>query len=304
MVIAVSSGSSGIQVLAQALGVETIRVPNYTFAGSALPLLQAGSRVVLEDVSSVGVLSGISGANHGSTASLVVAPFGEVKNLPIYPQTKGPVIYDLAAALGNCLENGFSVAGRNAVFSLHATKIVGAGEGGLVIAATNNLADDIRARINFGFAGTRESSMFGHNMKMSEYGAAVALGALDNFYSDIDPFREKWFSQRSLSKAIEREFNLDGFAENGSITPYWILDMGNPENLANISLLLQKSAIETRRWWPSVLSDMPSFSAWHQIETPNSKRFASTHIGLPFSVDMSHEDWERIHQSLGKWKGP
>lgn len=302
LVIAVSNGSAGIHVLAQALEIERIRVPDYTFAGSALPLLQAGSHVFLSDVNAKAVLSISSESNLDSMASLVVAPFGEVNDLPKDSQLKGPLIWDLAGALGNCLEGKFSLKGRHAVFSLHATKIIGAGEGGLVIAGDTSLAEDIRARINFGFAGSRESSMLGHNFKMSEFSAAVALGSLDQFYESTDPLKDKWLRQRNMSKMMEQDFKLIGFAHHNSITPYWVIDTGDSEVLGTMSRVLEKSGIETRKWWPSALSDMLSFGR-HQKFNPNSIRFASTHLGLPFSVDMNDEEWDQISESLNKLKG-
>ena len=55
-----------------------------------------------------------------------------------------------------------------------ATKVLGAGEGGFVISADTALIRDIRARSNFGFAGTREAVAPAANAKLSEYHAAVA----------------------------------------------------------------------------------------------------------------------------------
>src|SRR5262249_12257967 len=64
------------------------------------------------------------------------------------------------------------------VVSLHATKILGAGEGGFISTADNRLLERARAACNFGFQGSRNAVLPASNAKMSEYHAAVGLAAL------------------------------------------------------------------------------------------------------------------------------
>jgi PAS domain S-box-containing protein len=67
------------------------------------------------------------------------------------------------------------------VVSLHATKVLGIGEGGFVLCDDPALTRSIRARTNFGFDGTREANVPAFNAKMSEYHAAVGNAALDEW---------------------------------------------------------------------------------------------------------------------------
>ena len=63
--------------------------------------------------------------------------------------------------------------GTPTLVSLHATKVLGAGEGGFVLCDNRDLVVDIRRRMNFGFRGSREAMVPAFNAKLSEYHAAV-----------------------------------------------------------------------------------------------------------------------------------
>ena len=65
--------------------------------------------------------------------------------------------------------------------SLHATKVFGVGEGGLILCRDSELLRRCGRALNFGFDGSRDALTTGFNGKMSEYHAAVGLAALDGW---------------------------------------------------------------------------------------------------------------------------
>ena len=71
------------------------------------------------------------------------------------------------------------------VYSFHATKSFGVGEGGVVYSANTDLISRIRQTENFGFSASRETTLTALNGKMSEYTAAIALSTLDVFKQKI-----------------------------------------------------------------------------------------------------------------------
>lgn len=105
----------------------------------------------------------------------------------MYLQQGIPVVIDAASSFGTVTseEDEASHFGRGfegaVVFSFHATKSFGIGEGGLVYSMNHDLIKRIRQSGNFGFSSSRESVLQGLNSKMSEYTAAVALATLDQF---------------------------------------------------------------------------------------------------------------------------
>lgn len=110
------------------------------------------------------------------------------KILTFCQKHKKTVIFDNAASPYSFYEGVNSCNLGNASFiSLHHTKPIGFGEGGLAI-VERHLEDHVRIACNFGFVD-RKFNERGSNFKMSEISAASILQYWDSF--DIDKLKEK-----------------------------------------------------------------------------------------------------------------
>ena len=76
--------------------------------------------------------------------------------------------------------------GTAEVFSFSPTKLVVAGEGGLVATRDAGLAEKLRAARNYGDAGNSDPEILGVNARMSEINAAMALRGLAGLDARID----------------------------------------------------------------------------------------------------------------------
>ncbi|WP_028559706.1 DegT/DnrJ/EryC1/StrS family aminotransferase [Paenibacillus pinihumi] len=127
----------------------------------------------------------------GDKAAVVVpyAAFGVPMRLDFYEvllQRQIPVVIDAASSFGSTEEIQFGQGFRGAVvFSFHATKSFGIGEGGLIYSGDSGLIKRLRRASNFGFDSGRESRNFGLNGKISEYTAAIGLATLEVFREKI-----------------------------------------------------------------------------------------------------------------------
>jgi dTDP-4-amino-4,6-dideoxygalactose transaminase len=112
------------------------------------------------------------------SAVILVAPFGLMPDLApwleLRQETGLPVLLDAAAAFDNVCE-----APLPTVASLHATKVLGIGEGGFLATDDEGLAQRVRQLTTYGFRGSRESQIVATNAKLSEYAGAIGLAALD-----------------------------------------------------------------------------------------------------------------------------
>jgi dTDP-4-amino-4,6-dideoxygalactose transaminase len=92
------------------------------------------------------------------------------------------LLFDAAHAIG-CTHRGRMIGsfGNAEVFSLHATKVLNAFEGGLITTNDDALAERLRLMRNFGFAGYDNVVEVGTNAKMSEVSAAMGLTSLESF---------------------------------------------------------------------------------------------------------------------------
>ena len=96
------------------------------------------------------------------------------------------MVFDAAAAAASLT----AVGTQPLAVSLHATKVLGIGEGGAVVSTDAALIERITAMSGFGFLGeTRESTLRGGNYRISEYAAAVGLAALAELEDKIARLR-------------------------------------------------------------------------------------------------------------------
>ncbi|MET0728080.1 MAG: DegT/DnrJ/EryC1/StrS family aminotransferase [Acidimicrobiales bacterium] len=191
-VVAVASCTAGLMLTYHALGVgpgDRVVLPSFTFAASAHAVVWTGAQVDFCEVTAergsldvtdlearldtVGPVAAIS-------ATHVYGHPAEVDAIGRLAEARGiPVVYDAAHALGS-VHAGKPVGGFGAaeVFSLSPTKVVVAGEGGLVATGDAALAESIRLGRDYGNPGDYDCRFPGLNARMSELHAAVAVASL------------------------------------------------------------------------------------------------------------------------------
>jgi dTDP-4-amino-4,6-dideoxygalactose transaminase len=98
-----------------------------------------------------------------------------------------PMIFDAAHAFG-AIAGGVPVGGFGAaeVFSLTPTKVLVAGEGGLVSTNDAALAETLRIARDYGNPGNYDTQFPGLNARMSEFHAAMALESLQMLDEQLD----------------------------------------------------------------------------------------------------------------------
>ncbi len=135
--------------------------------------------------------------------------------------------------------------GTPTLVSLHATKVLGAGEGGFVLCDNRDLVVDIRRRMNFGFRGSREAVVPAINAKLSEYHAAVGHASLDEWHSA----RAEWLRvARRYRDALHRSCVgrvYQGFGETW-VSSACVLSLTGTD-AGRLEQRLATAAVETRR---------------------------------------------------------
>lgn len=194
--VAVSNATTGLQLVAQALGLDgEVIVPAFTFVGTAHALAWQRLVPVFADVEADShVLSpeAVRAAVSPHTTGIVgVHVWGHPCNVgalrEVAKEAGVPLLFDAAHALG-CSFKGKMLGrfGEAEVFSLHATKVVNSFEGGVISTDDDGLADELRLLRNFGFSGQDRVVRLGINAKMSEAAAAMGLTGLDAFRDIVE----------------------------------------------------------------------------------------------------------------------
>jgi dTDP-4-amino-4,6-dideoxygalactose transaminase len=194
--VAVSSCTAGLLLVLKALdlGGEVI-LPSFTFHATAHAVVWNGLTPVFADcdaktfcVAPEAVRAQVSSR---TAAILAVHLFGNpaaVTELEgIAAELEISLIFDAAHAFGSS-SHGKRVGGFGTaeVFSFSPTKLVVAGEGGLVATRDAALAEKLRAARNYGDAGNYNPEILGLNARMSEINAAMALHGLAGLDARIE----------------------------------------------------------------------------------------------------------------------
>lgn len=275
-------------------------VPAWTFAASGHAIVAAGLVPFLVDVDHTSqaltpdlAAEAVARAPARVGAIMVISPFGA----PLDPEPWQrfahdhgvPVVVDAAAGFDTVQSSMLAT-----VVSLHATKVLGAGEGGFIVCRDAAVMDRARAIANFGFAhGRRQAALPGFNAKASEYQAAVALAALDHWPATRAAFAATLLGlRRALPKTVAWPHGLgsDWVASTACVT----LD-GDARSMA---AHCQTHAIATRRWWEDGLHCQPAFSTCPRLPLPVTDTLARRVLGLPCSVDMTTGEIDRIARAV------
>jgi dTDP-4-amino-4,6-dideoxygalactose transaminase len=197
--VGVSSCTSGLMLVFQALrrgpaaGVRRprIAVPSFTFMASISAMVWAGFEPEFVDVDEASMnlcLADLETAlkEPDVVAALGVHCFGNpvptARAEAICAQRQGgsvPLIFDAAHGFGS-LHEGQPVgqAGWCQVYSLTPTKMVVAGEGGVVATNDDDLAAQLRIAREYGNDGSYDSTMAGLNARLSELHCVLARESL------------------------------------------------------------------------------------------------------------------------------
>ncbi len=304
-VATVSSGTLALTLALQALGARHggyCVVPSWTFVATAHAVVQAGLNPWFVDVDPEtwmldpeALRQLLWNAPGPVQAVIPVAAFGRVPDLEAWERFQSatgiPVVLDAAAAFDPLDDAPFPT-----IVSLHATKILGVGEGGFVATRDQALAEMIRRRTNFGFLGNREAQVLATNAKLSEYAAALGLAGLDRWAATR--MRYMLAAQRLRIALIDTPqivFQPGWGAEWISATCVVGLPNGRTDE---VEASLNAERIDTRRWWGQGCHREAAFAGAARTALPVTDQLSRSTIGLPFALDMSDEAISRIAHVL------
>ena len=274
------------------LGGECWAAPAFTFAATPAAILSGGAELVLGDVDSESwVLDPTTVVADGL---IPVAPFGTPPDIAHW-RGRGRVVHDAAASLGEPSDLSILPAGQAVVYSVHATKVLGSGEGGIAVFGSADDAARFRSWTNFGFSGTREAQFPGINAKMSEVQAAYVHAALDGWENE----RDEWSVARQTVRTVMAHVGLNLFrASLEGVNPYAIVLLPDGAALDVMEQQLHAAGVETRRWWANGCHRMAAYRHLDNGSFKQSERIAATSLGLPMFRGLNEADAEPLAKAL------
>ncbi len=187
--VAVSSGTTALVVALEALGLgpgdEVVTSP-FTFVATVNAVLEAGATVRFADIGEDFMIRPDAVAAALGPRTRVVMPvhlFGQAADLAGISGVLGgrddvTLVEDAAQAIGARFEGRAVGSFGVGCFSLYATKNIGCGEGGVVTTDDDALAERIRLLRNQGMRIRYQYEVAGHNYRLTDLQAAVAVPQL------------------------------------------------------------------------------------------------------------------------------
>lgn len=296
-VVLVANATLAIQGAAFLMPVESFVVPTWTFPASISGVLNGGKSVTLRDIEYTDWRIDLREIDPSDKIGVVdVLPFGQAIDLDKNSNWKY-VIVDAAASLGS---NHFNLSALKekwvVVFSLHATKVLGIGEGGIAVFGSVEEADKFRAWINFGFLGSRNSILPGINAKMPEVSAAYGLAVMEQKQIEITD----WTIANQSARKISCDLEINNITNNfDSVSPYWIVQLKSVSTAQKVEERMSQSGIDSRRWWGHGCHQMPAFKPYATgNKYPIAEMLAGTTLGLPMFRDIKPLHFEIISEAL------
>ncbi len=289
-------------------------MPSFTFAATPLAAMWCGLKPYFIDIHQDNWCMNEKQVDHaleklGDQVAVIIpyATFGTWLDLTYYDRlqhSKVPVIIDAAPAFGTSGKNGHlgkEFSGM-IVFSLHATKPFGIGEGALVYSNRSEIIAQVRRASNFGFSDGRECLFQGLNGKLSEYSAAIALATLDEF-------PQKFHKRNTLHKIYCEHFKKNNLFEKGwamqktsGKIPYQFISVLGPKKISNLDIVryLKDNSIQSRTYFSPPCHQQRIFIDYPRTSMRETEKVSQGIVSLPLWEDMPAEDIVRVVSTLRK----
>jgi len=312
--VAVSSGTSAIEIPLRVLGVEgkEVLVPANTFFATAAAVLHAGGRPRFVDC---------------DPATMSIDP--DDLRRAIGPETAGLVIVHIAGLVTPAINeikricdgagiwlfedaahaHGSAHAGRNAgafgvaaSFSFYPTKVMAGGEGGIIVTNDDRIAEEARIYRDQGKAGflTNFHTRLGANWRLSEPHAVIALsqfGRLDQFITHRQRLADIYNAALGGGDLVTPLVVPEGARMN-----YYKYVAHLPDGVDRVAL---KQTLRNQfevglsgEVYDTPLHQQPVFAEWADRPLPGAERLCDRHICLPVSAVMTDEQAEYVVDSL------
>ena len=312
---AVNSGTSSLEIILRAIGVEgrEVIVPSNTFFATPAAVLHAGGKVRFADCDpstfALDVAS-LKASLNANTAAVIIVHIGGIITPRIHEiveicQRVGiPLIEDAAHAHGSTLDGKAAGSfGLAASFSFYPTKVMTSGEGGMITTADESLYREAliyRDQGKEGFA-TNFHVRLGYNWRMSEPHAIIGLAQMKRLPGFIERRREIAATYDAdlpkLSEHIRALPNSKGVRSNY----YKYMAMLEPgiDRPALKKTLREKFDVGlSGEVYETPCHQQPIFASCEGGALQESERICANHVCLPVSAKMTAEDAKYVLESL------
>ena len=309
--IAVSSGSSAIEVTMRSIGIEgkEVLVPDNTFAATAVSVLMAGGRVRFVDTEPTTFsvrLDELKARYTPNTVGVIIVHLGgiitpEIEAIRQWCDSQGIWLFeDCAHAHGSeWNERRAGTFGLAGGYSFFATKVMTTAEGGMIVTNDDTLAERARLVRNHGKPEPWVSyhTHLGTNWRMSELNAILGLTQLKRL-DEFIAWRKKIAD--IYTKRLEDIPQLTSVLPLARSSWYkYIVWLPQGIDRSRLKQEMRERGVKlSGEIYATPLHRQPIFQNMTQDDFPKTDEICSRHICLPLYVGMTEEEARFVVETL------
>ena len=301
--VAVNSGTAGLHLGLLAAGVgpgDEVIVPSFTFAATGNSVALTGATPVFVDIEPqtftldpIAVEAAITSKTRGIMPVHLYGHPARMRELESIAVKHGLALYEDAAQAHGASLDGRPVGsfGEFAMFSLYPTKNMTSGEGGMVTAASEEVARRLRLLRNQGMEKQYENEIIGFNARMTDIHAAIGRVQLTKV--------DAWTAKRQANAAF-LDANLEGVTVpvvlKGAKHVYHQYTVRVPEDRDGfVAALMNEYQVGAGVYYPIPNHRLPSLASYAPgLDLPQTEQAAREVVSLPVHPSLSLTDLERI----------
>jgi dTDP-4-amino-4,6-dideoxygalactose transaminase len=310
--VAVTSATSGLIAALNTLGEpggEAI-IPGYTFLATWQTVLWAGMTPVVADVDERGLLDPAAVLAAATPRTRVIVPVHLSGNpapadelTTVAAQVGARLLFDAAHALGARHEDRFVGGDGDAeVFSIGATKPLGADEGGFITTRDADLEHRLRRFAFYGGApGNIDTYGRGLNLRVPELTAALALRCLERLDAQIDRRAEihRRYAEAWTGLPLRLSGPLPGQRSAFKEQMVWLDD---PADRTPLTEALEAADIQYRLYHSIAIPDLTAFEG-RVASADRSRWLAERSLAVPMHGRLTDSDVDRVIESVSSFFG-
>ena len=219
-VVSVNSGTAALHAALLALNIDAndeVLLPSFTFVATANAVIASGAKPVFVDINTKDYTIDLNDLKRKiskkSKAIIPVHLYGHPSDLDelneIASQNSLSIIEDACQSLGsiyNKKQTGtFGIMG---CFSMYASKVLTAGEGGAIVTNEDKLADTLKMIRNHGMVEGYDTRLLGLNYRLPELSAAIAKIQMKKLKTILDLRRRNSSLLSNLLETIIEKYNI------------------------------------------------------------------------------------------------
>ena len=311
--ISVNSGTAALHAALLALDIKTgdeVLLPSFTFVATANSVIASGAKPVFVDINTKDYTIELHDLKRKiskkSKAIIPVHLYGHPSDLcelnEIANQYSLYIIEDACQSLGSIYKNKQTgTFGTMGCFSMYASKVLTAGEGGAIVTNDDKLADTLKMIRNHGMVEGYDTQILGLNYRLPELSAAIAKIQMKKLKTILNLRRQNSLLLSNLLETIISKYNIK-IPEEDQIKKFnwylYTLAFNNPNNITlrdYIKKKLIENGIGVAVYYDPPVHKTPFYQKFSMNNDLQNTNWSSKHVlSLPVHPGVTEMDIQNM----------